>query len=209
MEAIKEVARNSLMSKHPRFYNLLVCDKRGRERWRRTKVEIDCHVIVVDRMIRSSDEEDLVNDYIADLSVSSPLGQDKPMWEIHLLKAKRCVVFRIHHALGDGISLMSPTVGRFRIPTGPWLSRRRGKSGGKRWRRSAMEVGGGGGGVRRWRRQRSAVETAKVGGGGGGDRRWRRRRSVVGDVFLFGVCDEDFVGGGERWKMVEEEEKKD
>ncbi|CAN1278618.1 Wax ester synthase/diacylglycerol acyltransferase 5 [Linum perenne] len=145
VEAIKEVARNSLMSKHPRFCSLLVRDKRGRERWRRTDVEIDRHIIVVDRMIRSGDEEDSVNDYIADLSVSSPLGQDKPLWEIHLLTAERCIVFRIHHALGDGISLMSMLLADCRTisdPDAPVALPTAGKSGGKRRRRSVVEAAG-------------------------------------------------------------------
>ncbi|OVA15643.1 O-acyltransferase [Macleaya cordata] len=42
-----------------------------------------------------------------DLSVSSPLKTDKPLWEFHVLRNQKCVVLRIHHALGDGISLMS------------------------------------------------------------------------------------------------------
>ena len=41
------------------------------------------------------------------MSVSSGLSYDKPLWEIHLLLAHNCLVFRIHHALGDGVSLMS------------------------------------------------------------------------------------------------------
>ncbi|KAK5803557.1 hypothetical protein PVK06_031205 [Gossypium arboreum] len=53
------------------------------------------------------DGEAAVNQYVADLSVGSPLSMDKPFWELHLLKAHNCVVFRIHHALGDGFSLMS------------------------------------------------------------------------------------------------------
>ncbi|EXC17312.1 O-acyltransferase WSD1 [Morus notabilis] len=41
------------------------------------------------------------------MSTGPALAADKPLWEIHLLTAHRCMVFRIHHALGDGISLMS------------------------------------------------------------------------------------------------------
>lgn len=44
---------------------------------------------------------------MSDLTVSSPLSTDKPLWEIHLLNAHKCVVLRVHHALGDGISIMS------------------------------------------------------------------------------------------------------
>ncbi|GAA0163319.1 hypothetical protein LIER_19215 [Lithospermum erythrorhizon] len=41
------------------------------------------------------------------LTVSCPLSFDKPLWELHLLMAHQCAIFRIHHALGDGISLMA------------------------------------------------------------------------------------------------------
>ncbi|KAE8716710.1 40S ribosomal protein S16-like [Hibiscus syriacus] len=113
------------MAQHPRFCSLLVRDENGFESWRRTRLNIDQHVIVFNnRLDRSGkfidgtetqgrsfnegdDDEVAVNQYVADLSVSSPLSTDKPLWELHLLTAHKCAVFRIHHALGDGISLMS------------------------------------------------------------------------------------------------------
>ncbi|CAI9769950.1 unnamed protein product [Fraxinus pennsylvanica] len=82
----------------------------GREYWRRTDVDVDRHVLVFDKPLSddpSISDQDSVNDYLSDLSVSSPLSTDKPLWEIHLLMAHNCLVFRLHHALGDGISLMS------------------------------------------------------------------------------------------------------
>lgn len=51
--------------------------------------------------------EDAVNAYVAELSATSPLATDKPLWELHFLMAYNCIVLRIHHALGDGISLMA------------------------------------------------------------------------------------------------------
>ncbi|CAI0556889.1 unnamed protein product [Linum tenue] len=113
VDAIKEIIKNSLLLKHPRFSSILVRDEHGRERWRRTKVEIDRHVFAVDAAAGDADDggggcpERKVNDYIADLSAGEPLRSDKPLWEIHLLTEERCAVLRIHHALGDGISLMS------------------------------------------------------------------------------------------------------
>lgn len=101
---------SSIMLKHPRFCSLMVRDSAGREHWRRTAVDVDRHLIVRRQPLSddpSVSDEDAVNDFIADLSVSSPLAADKPLWEIHLLIAHRTLVFRVHHALGDGISLMS------------------------------------------------------------------------------------------------------
>ncbi|KAJ4825392.1 hypothetical protein Tsubulata_024080 [Turnera subulata] len=110
IEAIKETIKNSLMVKHPRFRSLLVRDKHGVEHWRRTELDVDRHIIVVNDLEApdgDGDIERVVNDYVAGLSVSTPLAADKPLWEVHLLMRQRSAVLRIHHALGDGISLMS------------------------------------------------------------------------------------------------------
>ncbi|KAJ8766596.1 hypothetical protein K2173_001114 [Erythroxylum novogranatense] len=123
VDLIKSIVRNSLMVKHPRFCSLLVRGKDGVEYWRRTEVDIDKHVIIVDpiskdaaaddgdhhlgSLDKNDDAERIVNEYLADLSVSTPLSADKPLWEVHLLLEQNCIVLRIHHALGDGISLMS------------------------------------------------------------------------------------------------------
>ncbi|XP_075474491.1 wax ester synthase/diacylglycerol acyltransferase 11-like [Primulina tabacum] len=107
IEAIKNELRNSVMLKHPRFCSLMVRDSGGREYWRRTEVDIDRHLIIRHQPLTDVPESDTVNDYMADLSFSSPLSMDKPLWELHLLMAHRTAVFRVHHALGDGISLMS------------------------------------------------------------------------------------------------------
>ncbi|KAA3482421.1 O-acyltransferase WSD1-like [Gossypium australe] len=126
LDLAKTALKSSVMVRHPRFCSLLVRDENGFEHWRRTELDIDQHFIVINNRLDKSgkfvgehetqgfddddgdgDGEAAVNQYVADLSVSSPLSMDKPLWELHLLKAHRCVVFRIHHALGDGFSLMS------------------------------------------------------------------------------------------------------
>ncbi|XP_021276512.1 O-acyltransferase WSD1-like isoform X2 [Herrania umbratica] len=126
IDAVKSTLRSSLMVQHPRFCSLLVRDKNGFEHWRRTQMDIDQHVIVINKRLDKSgnfldesrcfsseeegegdDDEAALNQYVADLSVSSPLSTDKPLWEIHILVPHQCAVVRVHHALGDGISLMS------------------------------------------------------------------------------------------------------
>ncbi|KAJ8747658.1 hypothetical protein K2173_001116 [Erythroxylum novogranatense] len=123
VDSIKAFVRNSLMVEHPRFCSLLVRDKKGVEHWKRTEIDIDKHIIIVDPTTKDAVEDDdsnhvdssdnnddverIVNDYLADLSVTTPLSEDKPLWELHLLLKQNCIVYRIHHALGDGISLMS------------------------------------------------------------------------------------------------------
>lgn len=118
LDTLKSALKSSLMVQHPRFCSLLVCDGNGSEYWRRTQVDIDQHVIVINKRLDKSgnfiedshgieveeeDDEAAVNQYVADLSVSSPLSMEKPLWELHVLTAHKCLLFRIHHSLGDGI----------------------------------------------------------------------------------------------------------
>ncbi|CAI9769130.1 unnamed protein product [Fraxinus pennsylvanica] len=142
IEAVRAEISNSIMVKHPRFCSLLVKDSCGREHWRRTVVDVDSHLIIRHNTLSDDplvSDEVAVNEYLADLSVSSPLGTDKPLWEIHLLMAYNSAVFRVHHALGDGISLMSllltccrraddpatrPTIGGIGAGSSPMLKQR-------------------------------------------------------------------------------------
>ncbi|KAI7729413.1 hypothetical protein M8C21_010251 [Ambrosia artemisiifolia] len=108
LDALRAVISDSLLIMHPRFSSLLVTDDHGLEHWRKTELNIDRHIIVrPDPVGEGDNDEEMVNDYIADLTVSCPLNTDKPLWEIHLLSAHKCLVLRVHHALGDGISLVS------------------------------------------------------------------------------------------------------
>ncbi|KAI3525424.1 hypothetical protein L1887_04204 [Cichorium endivia] len=108
IEITRSVISDSLLIKHPRFTSLLVKDNHGREHWKRVELEIDRHIIFLpDAVGNHEDDEAAVNDYIADLTVSCPLSTDKPLWEVHVLPAHKCVVMRLHHSLGDGVSLLS------------------------------------------------------------------------------------------------------
>ncbi|KAI4295669.1 hypothetical protein L6164_035688 [Bauhinia variegata] len=109
IHAMKAEILNSLMLKHPRFTSIMVRDHRGFEHWRRTQVDIDRHVVIIDHPVSAAaDDQSAINEYLSELSIdASGLSADKPLWEIHILKAHKCGIFRIHHSLGDGISLMS------------------------------------------------------------------------------------------------------
>ncbi|KAI3878642.1 hypothetical protein MKW92_041502 [Papaver armeniacum] len=111
IESIKADIRNSIMIQHPRFQSVLVRNKNGREYWKKTQnVNLDDHIFLiqdVNDICTDDDDDEIVNKYSADLTVSSPLSVDKPLWELHILKDQNVLVWRIHHALGDGVSLMS------------------------------------------------------------------------------------------------------
>ncbi|KAL9255823.1 Wax ester synthase/diacylglycerol acyltransferase 11-like protein [Drosera capensis] len=112
--AFKAAMADCLMMKHPRFSSLLVTDDRGRQHWRRTSINLDDHIITHNHYkdnraagASESEIEDIVNEYMAEFAVSSPLSMEKPLWEVHVISDLRCLIWRVHHALGDGISLMS------------------------------------------------------------------------------------------------------
>ncbi|OMO74101.1 hypothetical protein CCACVL1_16981 [Corchorus capsularis] len=123
VDSVKSNVESSIMVQHPRFCSLLVRDKNGFEHWRRIKLDVDKHIVIIKNRLDKSgnfldsqrisgdedEEEDeaALNLYVADLSVSSPLSTDKPLWELHILVAHKAALFRVHHSLGDGISLMS------------------------------------------------------------------------------------------------------
>ncbi|KAJ0724346.1 putative transferase [Helianthus annuus] len=110
-DVIKQNLVHSLLH-HPRFSSLQVTDKEtGNMKWIPTNVNINNHVIVpeIDPNIEFPDK--FVEDYISNLSRSS-IDRFKPLWDLHLLDIKTTDaegtgVFRFHHSLGDGLSLMT------------------------------------------------------------------------------------------------------
>ncbi|GAB4826224.1 hypothetical protein Ancab_009089 [Ancistrocladus abbreviatus] len=112
VDVVKDGLMNSF-AKHLRMSSKLVMnDKKGEEpRWVQTNVNLENHVIVpeLDPNMDSSDQ--FVEDYVSNLT-TIPMDISKPLWELHLLNIKtshaRAVgVFKIHHSLGDGSSLIS------------------------------------------------------------------------------------------------------
>ncbi|OAY49015.1 wax ester synthase/diacylglycerol acyltransferase 11 [Manihot esculenta] len=99
--------------KHPRFSSLQVIDKKNNKemKWVRTEVDLDKHVLVpeLDESIEAPDR--FIEDYISSLT-KTIINRSQPLWDLHLLNlktsdAEAIGVFRIHHSLGDGTSLMS------------------------------------------------------------------------------------------------------
>ncbi|XP_021729094.1 O-acyltransferase WSD1-like [Chenopodium quinoa] len=113
VEVIKQGIYQTIV-KHPRFSSKLVFDPKKPSRpagWTRTKVDVDNHIIVpsLDSYMDSPDQ--FVEDYVSSLA-QTPMDLTKPLWEIRILSIKTkdansIAVFRIHHSVGDGISLMS------------------------------------------------------------------------------------------------------
>lgn len=117
IQAFKTAFSNSIMFKNPRFCSLIVRDNNGtKNHWKRTCINIDDHFIIhqnttivkTDLEIEDGDDKEAaINSFLAEISVSTPLNENKPLWELHVLMDLNCVVLRVHHSLGDGVSLMS------------------------------------------------------------------------------------------------------
>ncbi|XP_019451296.1 PREDICTED: O-acyltransferase WSD1-like [Lupinus angustifolius] len=98
---------------NPRFSSIMVRDEDGKMRWKRVEVKPEEHLKIP--TFPDSTSSDQLYDHYFDEYVSSILTertpQTKPLWEIHIIKypttnAIGTIIFKLHHALGDGYSLM-------------------------------------------------------------------------------------------------------
>ncbi|XP_010924517.2 wax ester synthase/diacylglycerol acyltransferase 11 isoform X1 [Elaeis guineensis] len=111
VDAVKAGLEVTLV-RHPRFSSIQVSDEKPL-RWVRTKVNVEDHVIIpdLDPNATSANPDKVVEDYVASLS-STTMDHSRPLWDLHILnfvtsEAAAVAILRIHHSLGDGISLMS------------------------------------------------------------------------------------------------------
>ncbi|KAF7020294.1 hypothetical protein CFC21_033410 [Triticum aestivum] len=104
-----------LLTRFPRFRSIQVMDgsKDGKPRWVQTVVNVDDHIIVprLDLASVDSDPEKAVEDYVASPSLL-PMDRRRPLWEFHFLdfptsEAASTTVLRLHHSIGDGMSIIT------------------------------------------------------------------------------------------------------
>ncbi|CAN6570232.1 unnamed protein product [Malus baccata var. baccata] len=94
-----------------RFSSIMI-EKNGKKQWKKVEVKLEDHVktpIFPSNMSNESYDE-YFDDYISSIATKR-FPQDKPLWEVHVIKypnsnAAGNVIFKLHHALGDGYSLM-------------------------------------------------------------------------------------------------------
>ncbi|KAK9758074.1 hypothetical protein RND81_01G204800 [Saponaria officinalis] len=114
VDVLKEKLPLTLL-KHPRFSSLVVGDaSKGEElKWVRTKVDINKHIIIPQINTNNiNSPQTFIEDYIYNLSKTT-LPKSRPLWDLHILQispsedSQPVGLFRIHHSLGDGSSLVS------------------------------------------------------------------------------------------------------
>ncbi|KAJ0052383.1 hypothetical protein Pint_00591 [Pistacia integerrima] len=132
-EVVKANLVHTLL-KHPRFSSLQVSD--GDMKWVRTAVDLEKHVIVPELNPNMDSPDKFVEDYVYNLSKTG-IDKSQPLWDLHLLNvvtsdSEAVGIFRVHHSLGDGTSLMSLLLACTRqishpeaLPTIPVMKKRR------------------------------------------------------------------------------------
>ncbi|KAH1142712.1 hypothetical protein GLYMA_12G114900v4 [Glycine max] len=97
---------------NPHFSSIMVRDEEGEMKWKRVEVKFEDHVKIPTFPENESLElyDQYFDDYVTKILMERT-PQDKPLWEIHVIKyptsnAAGTLIFKLHHALGDGYSLV-------------------------------------------------------------------------------------------------------
>ncbi|KAK7826626.1 o-acyltransferase wsd1 [Quercus suber] len=109
------------------FSSIMVKDRKGEKQWKRVEVKLEEHVhfpIFPTGLLPTSYDEYL-EDYISNFAMEH-FSQNKPLWEIHIVKyptsnAAGTIIFKLHHALGDGYSLMGALFSCLQRADNPFL----------------------------------------------------------------------------------------
>ncbi|XP_068649109.1 wax ester synthase/diacylglycerol acyltransferase 4-like [Aristolochia californica] len=100
------------LNSHPRFSSVIINDRSGTARWKKITVNLEDHVKVPRFPGGMSPDEysNYFQEYLSKIC-NAPFREGIPMWEIHICNyptrdAAGSIVIRLHHALGDGFTLM-------------------------------------------------------------------------------------------------------
>lgn len=87
-------------------------DKNGNKHWKKVEVKLQEHLKYPNFPEGKSPEiyEECLTNYLSKIALEE-FPQSRPLWEIHIIKyptknAMGNIVFKLHHSLGDGFSLM-------------------------------------------------------------------------------------------------------
>ncbi|WOG85300.1 hypothetical protein DCAR_0104488 [Daucus carota subsp. sativus] len=104
--------RDVFLPINSRFSSIMVGEKNGVKKWKKVEVNLKEHVNapIFPEGMPLEYYDNCLSDYLSKLSVDL-LPQNRPLWELHLFKyptsdAAGTIIFKLHHALGDGYSLI-------------------------------------------------------------------------------------------------------
>ncbi|KAF9663129.1 hypothetical protein SADUNF_Sadunf17G0006300 [Salix dunnii] len=97
---------------NPRFSSIMVADKDGVKRWKRVEVRLSDHVNfpVFTTGMSAQFYDECFDEYLSKMAMEQ-FPQSQPLWEVHVINyptshASSNIIFKLHHSLGDGFSLM-------------------------------------------------------------------------------------------------------
>ncbi|TYH77748.1 hypothetical protein ES332_D04G176200v1 [Gossypium tomentosum] len=97
---------------NPRFSSLMVKDENGVKQWKKVEVKLEDHVNIPNFPPGLSPEsyDNHLSNYLSKIAMEQ-LPHNRPLWNIHIIKyptsnAAGNLIFKLHHSLGDGFSLM-------------------------------------------------------------------------------------------------------
>ncbi|CAN1160919.1 Wax ester synthase/diacylglycerol acyltransferase 11 [Linum perenne] len=108
----RSLLRDVFLPINPRFSSIMVTNAKGVKVWKKVQVNLDDHIKVpkFPTNMPTSFYDKCLDKYLSNLGMSQ-FPQGKPPWEFHIIRyptsgAAGNIVFRLHHSLGDGFSLM-------------------------------------------------------------------------------------------------------
>ncbi|PIN14798.1 hypothetical protein CDL12_12572 [Handroanthus impetiginosus] len=108
MPLLKEV----FLPINPRFSCIMVTGKKGVKKWKKVEVNLKDHINIPTFPSNMPVEyyDECFTEYLSKISMEQ-LPQNRPLWEIHIVKyptknTAGNLIFKLHHSLGDGYSLM-------------------------------------------------------------------------------------------------------
>ncbi|CAN0896822.1 Wax ester synthase/diacylglycerol acyltransferase 4 [Linum grandiflorum] len=107
----RSLLRDLFLPISPRFSSVMVTNAKGVKKWRKVEVKLDDHIKAPKFPTNMSTDfyDKCLDKYLSNLGPQFPEG--KPLWEVHIImyptsSAAGSIIFRLHHSLGDGYSLM-------------------------------------------------------------------------------------------------------
>ncbi|KAF3950277.1 hypothetical protein CMV_023944 [Castanea mollissima] len=127
LPSIMSLLNDVFLPINPRFSSIMVTDRKGEKQWKRVEVKLEDHINVPIFPIGLSPDsyDEYFDDYISKIAMNN-FPQNKPLWEVHIVKyptsnAAGTIIFKLHHALGDGYSLMGALLSNMQRADNPSL----------------------------------------------------------------------------------------
>lgn len=102
-------------------------ENNGKKEWKRVEVKLEdhLHIPTFPSNLSPKSYDKYIDDYLSKLSTER-FPQGKPLWEVHIVNyptsnAAGNIIFKFHHALGDGYSLMGALISSLQRADDPSL----------------------------------------------------------------------------------------